>query len=120
QITPLLRVDNVDGGTQWVLNGFKAVADKESTRKAGSFMDSGYKGFLNEANNLNKRMGELRDTGGEAGVWARIMNGTGSADGGYNEHYTHLQIGADRKHQLNGADVFTGITLTYTDSTTGS
>ncbi|WP_088543913.1 autotransporter outer membrane beta-barrel domain-containing protein [Escherichia coli] len=120
QITPQLRVDNVDGGTQWVLNGFKVVADKESTRKAGSFMDSGYKGFLNEANNLNKRMGELRDTGGEAGVWARIMNGTGSADGGYNEHYTHLQIGADRKHHLNGADVFTGITLTYTDSATGS
>ncbi|MBS4932041.1 MAG: autotransporter outer membrane beta-barrel domain-containing protein [Clostridiales bacterium] len=120
QITPQLRVDNVDGGTQWVLNGFKVVADKELTRKAGSFMDSGYKGFLKEANNLNKRMGELRDTGGEAGVWARIMNGTGSADGGYNEHYTHLQIGADRKHQLNGADVFAGITLTYTVSTTGS
>nr|WP_285239457.1 autotransporter outer membrane beta-barrel domain-containing protein [Escherichia coli] len=120
QITPQLRVENIDNGTRWILNGFNTVADKESTRKAESFMNSGYKGFVNEVNNLNKRMGDLRNTRGEAGVWARIMNGSGSAEGGYNDHYTHLQIGSDRKHQMNDVDVFTGITLTYTDSATGS
>ncbi len=43
------------------------------------------------------------------------MNGTGSADGGYSDNYTHVQIGAD-KHELDGVDLFTGALLTYTDS----
>ena len=78
------------------------------------------KSFLTEVNNLNKRMGDLRDTQGDAGVWARIMNGTGSADGGYSDNYTHVQIGADRKHELDGVDLFTGALLTYTDSNASS
>ena len=65
-------------------------------------------------------MGDLRDTQGDAGVWARIMNGTGSADGGYSDNYTHVQIGADRKHELDGVDLFTGALLTYTDSNASS
>ncbi|MFV2236623.1 autotransporter outer membrane beta-barrel domain-containing protein, partial [Escherichia coli] len=62
-----------------------------------------------------KRMGDLRDTQGDAGGWARIMTGTGSADGGYSDNYTHVQSGADRKHELDGVELFTGALLTYTD-----
>lgn len=65
-------------------------------------------------------MGDLRDTQGDAGVWARIMNGTGSADGDYSDNYTHVQIGVDRKHELDGVDLFTGALLTYTDSNASS
>ncbi|HAX9474058.1 TPA: autotransporter outer membrane beta-barrel domain-containing protein, partial [Escherichia coli] len=75
-----------------------------------------YKAFLTEVNNLNKRMGDLRDTNGEAGAWARIMSGAGSASGGYSDNYTHVQIGVDKKHELDGLDLFTGLTMTYTDS----
>ncbi|EEW4295817.1 autotransporter outer membrane beta-barrel domain-containing protein, partial [Escherichia coli] len=35
-------------------------------------------------------------------------------------HYTHVQIGADRKHELDGVDLFTGALLTYTDSNASS
>lgn len=83
-------------------------------------MSGGYKAFLAEVNNLNKRMGDLRDINGESGAWARIMSGTGSAGGGFSDNYTHVQVGADNKHELDGLDLFTGVTMTYTDSHAGS
>ncbi|MFQ6247206.1 S6 family peptidase [Yersinia enterocolitica] len=120
RVTPTLRVDNTDGSTQWILDGFRTEADKATSAKADSFMNAGYKNFMTEVNNLNKRMGELRDTKGNAGAWARIMNGTGSADGGYSDNYTHVQVGFDKKHVLDGADLFTGVTMSYTDSSADS
>lgn len=33
---------------------------------------------------------------------------------------THVQVGADNKHELDGLDLFTGVTMTYTDSHAGS
>ncbi|EIM7615572.1 TPA: autotransporter outer membrane beta-barrel domain-containing protein [Salmonella enterica] len=120
RVTPTLHVDTSGGSTQWILDGFRTEADKAVAAKADSFMNSGYKNFMTEVNNLNKRMGELRDTNGNAGAWARIMNGAGSADGGYSDNYTHVQVGFDKKHALDGVDLFTGVTMTYTDSSADS
>lgn len=120
RVTPTLHVDTTGGSTKWVLDGFRTEADKAAAAKADSFMNAGYKNFMTEVNNLNKRMGELRDTKGDAGAWARIMNGAGSADGGYSDNYTHVQVGFDKKHALDGVDLFTGVTMTYTDSSADS
>lgn len=120
RVTPTLHVDTTGGSTKWVLDGFRTEADKAAVAKADSFMNAGYKNFMTEVNNLNKRMGELRDTKGDAGAWARIMNGAGSADGGYSDNYTHVQVGFDKKHALDGVDLFTGVTMTYTDSSADS
>ncbi|CBG91802.1 S6 family peptidase [Citrobacter rodentium] len=120
RVTPTLHVDTSGGSTKWILDGFRAEADKAAAAKADSFMNAGYKNFMTEVNNLNKRMGELRDTKGDAGAWARIMNGAGSADGGYSDNYTHVQVGFDKKHALDGVDLFTGVTMTYTDSSADS
>ncbi|EFA9234837.1 autotransporter outer membrane beta-barrel domain-containing protein, partial [Escherichia coli] len=119
-VTPVISTEKTDDATKWMLTGYQTVADAGASKTATDFMASGYKSFLTEVNNLNKRMGDLRDTQGDAGVWARIMNGTGSADGGYSDNYTHVQIGADRKHELDGVDLFTGALLTYTDSNASS
>lgn len=120
RVTPTLHVDTTGGNTKWILDGFRTEADKAAAAKADSFMNAGYKNFMTEVNNLNKRMGELRDTKGDAGVWARIMNGAGSAGGGYSDNYTHVQVGFDKKHVLDGVDLFTGVTMTYTDSSADS
>lgn len=120
RVTPTLHVDTTGGSTKWILDGFRTEADKAAAAKADSFMNAGYKNFMTEVNNLNKRMGELRDTKGDAGAWARIMNGAGSADGGYSDNYTHVQVGFDKKHTLDGVDLFTGVTMTYTDSSADS
>ncbi|EJB4290378.1 serine protease autotransporter toxin SigA, partial [Shigella flexneri] len=102
--------------TTWTLTGYKVAENTASSGAAKSYMSGNYKAFLTEVNNLNKRMGDLRDTNGEAGAWARIMSGAGSASGGYSDNYTHVQIGVDKKHELDGLDLFTGLTMTYTDS----
>lgn len=120
RVTPTLHVDTSGGNTKWILDGFKAEADKAAAAKADSFMIAGYKNFMTEVNDLNKSMGDLRDTNGDAGAWARIMSGAGSADGGYSDNYTHVQVGFDKKHELDGVDLFTGVTMTYTDSSADS
>ncbi|MBD4426919.1 autotransporter outer membrane beta-barrel domain-containing protein, partial [Xanthomonas citri pv. citri] len=79
-------------------------------------MNTGFKNFLTEMNNLNYRMGDLRNIHGETGAWARVFSGTGSADAGYSDSWTHLQAGADRKHAFDGGDLFTGVTATFTHS----
>ncbi|EBV5086513.1 autotransporter outer membrane beta-barrel domain-containing protein [Salmonella enterica subsp. enterica serovar Ball] len=115
-VTPTLHTTEQDGKLQWILDGFKSAPDKGSAMSANSFMGMGYKNFMTEVNNLNKRMGDLRDTQGEDGMWVRIMNGAGTGDAGYSDRYTHLQTGFDKKHRLSGADLFTGILMSYTDS----
>ncbi len=62
-------------------------------KAAATFMHISYNNFITEVNNLNKRMGDLRDINGEAGTWVRLLNGSGSADGGFTDHYTLLQMG---------------------------
>ncbi|EHH6062823.1 autotransporter outer membrane beta-barrel domain-containing protein [Escherichia coli] len=119
-VTPEIKQHEKDGQSVWTLTGYKTVANTSAVTKATSLMSGNYKAFLNEVNNLNKRMGDLRDINGEAGAWARIMSGAGSAGGGYSDNYTHVQIGADKKHELDGLDLFTGMTMTYTDSNAGN
>lgn len=119
-VTPIIE-NKTDGNEKtWTLTGYQVKASQSAAKTAKSFMSGGYKAFLAEVNNLNKRMGDLRDINGETGAWARIMSGTGSAGGGFSDNYTHVQVGADKKHELDGLDLFTGVTMTYTDSHAGS
>ncbi|HHS5490055.1 TPA: serine protease autotransporter toxin Sat [Escherichia coli] len=119
-VTPVIEQKNDTDKAIWTLIGYKSVANADAAKKATLLMSGGYKAFLAEVNNLNKRMGDLRDINGESGAWARIMSGTGSAGGGFSDNYTHVQVGADNKHELDGLDLFTGVTMTYTDSHAGS
>lgn len=115
-VTPVIHVEDDGSRTKWVLDGYKSAPDKGSVTSANSFMGMGYKNFITEVNNLNKRMGDLRDIQGEDGMWVRVMNGAGSGDAGYSDRYTHLQTGFDKKHRLSGTDLFTGILMSYTNS----
>ncbi|ENI7574646.1 autotransporter outer membrane beta-barrel domain-containing protein [Salmonella enterica] len=119
-VTPHIHTEEKDGMTHWVLDGFNVKPDNRTSFSANTFLNMGYKNFLTEVNNLNKRMGDLRDTQGEDGLWVRVMNGAGTGDDGYSDHYTHFQFGFDRKHRLNGADLFTGGLMSHTDSHAGS
>ena len=115
-VTPVIETQEQNDKVAWVLTGYETKVNSESVKKATNLMGMGYKSFLTEVNNLNKRMGDLRDNIGEAGAWARIMDGSGSTKGGYSNKYEHVQVGVDKQTELDGADVFTGITMTYTDN----
>lgn len=86
----------------------------KAIKEAQELADMGLNFTMVEVNNLNKRMGELRNIKGAAGVWARIMNGAGSSKGGYKSTYTHIQGGFDKQTSFYGGELFTGLTFTYT------
>ncbi|HAI8688345.1 S6 family peptidase [Escherichia marmotae] len=115
-MTPKIEVVNVDGTTQWRLKGFDVQSDSSALNEGQRLTNTGVKNFLTEVNNLNRRMGDLRDTKGETGAWARLMNSSGSGHGGLSDSHVHLQVGADRKHHFEGGDFFTGVMMTFTDS----
>ncbi|EIQ8696987.1 hemoglobin-binding protease autotransporter Hbp, partial [Escherichia coli] len=87
-VTPILSVRKEDGKKEWVLDGYQVARNDGQGKAAATFMHISYNNFITEVNNLNKRMGDLRDINGEAGTWVRLLNGSGSADGGFTDHYT--------------------------------
>lgn len=69
-----------------------------------------------ENNDLNKRLGELRDSNGEYGVWARMMRGEGEFKSVKNQYNTY-QVGFDQK--LSTDDHWTlGLALSRTEGET--
>ncbi|MGT5383072.1 S6 family peptidase, partial [Escherichia coli] len=82
-VTPVITAIDAGDKTTWNLTGYRMAENPAATQSASGLASVGYKSFLSEVNNLNKRMGDLRDINSEAGAWARIMSGTGSAGGGF-------------------------------------
>ncbi|EMR5426636.1 autotransporter outer membrane beta-barrel domain-containing protein, partial [Escherichia coli] len=80
-VTPVITAIDAGDKTTWNLTGYRMAENPAATQSASGLASVGYKSFLSEVNNLNKRMGDLRDINSEAGAWARIMSGTGSAGG---------------------------------------
>lgn len=116
QLQPVMSVRQEAGTTQWILKGFESRPDPAKTAVATRFLGLGYKKFITLVNNVNKRMGELRDTREQAGLWVRTTQSSGSGEEGYADNYMLLQAGFDRKHRQQGADLFTGVMVSYSHS----
>lgn len=80
-----------------------------------SAMLSNYTLYLANFNSLNKRMGELRDSDGEQGVWARVFGGELSNDfgAGSTNYYATTQAGYDYGFALSDARDYLGVSLAY-------
>lgn len=66
-----------------------------------------------ENNDMNKRLGEIRDSKGEAGVWARMARGESEYNAnGIKNQYNYYQLGYDHKISNNW---ILGGAFTYTD-----
>ena len=66
-----------------------------------------------ETNDMNKRMGELRNANGEYGVWARMVGGEDEFKNATYE-YTQYQLGYDEKLSVDPSWTV-GVALSYTD-----
>lgn len=66
-----------------------------------------------ENNDMNKRLGELRDSKGEHGVWARMVRGEGTYKSIKNQYNTY-QLGYDEKLSTN-KNWTVGAALSYTE-----
>lgn len=69
-----------------------------------------------ENNDLNKRLGELRDSDGENGIWTRMARGESKyGSRGLKNQYNYYQLGYDRKV---GGNWTVGAAYSRTDGTT--
>lgn len=66
-----------------------------------------------ENNDMNKRLGELRDSKGEHGIWARMVRGEGTYESIKNQYNTY-QLGYDEKLSTN-PNWTVGAALSYTE-----
>lgn len=84
------------------------------TERVGKTVAHNIHAWRLEMNDMNKRLGELRDSEGNTGVWARVNAGKQKADGAKND-FTQFQVGADTKVEAL-ADIHAGVAFSYTDS----
>ncbi len=67
-----------------------------------------------ETNDMNKRLGELRNANGEHGVWVRIVRGESEYNSVKNQ-YNQYQLGYDEKLSVDKSWTV-GMALSYTDA----
>ncbi|VDH01827.1 autotransporter protein [Helicobacter pametensis] len=74
-----------------------------------------YQIFTANLNSLNKRMGELRDSDGNEGLWTRVYNGQQYSEfgTGVTTNYTTIQLGYDGHLSLKDSELFAGGAFSY-------
>ena len=114
--------DIIGGYSAKVLDG-KVVDDSVKTvenatnRAISDIMNISLMTWRQENNDMNKRLGELRDSKGEHGAWARMARGE-SKYGSQNvkNQYNYYQVGYDEKLSTN-PNWTVGVALTRTEGT---
>ena len=76
-----------------------------------------YMAWRAENNDMNKRLGELRDSKGEHGIWARMVRGESEYESIKNQYNTY-QLGYDEKLSTN-PNWTVGAALSYTEGDSG-
>lgn len=76
-----------------------------------------YMAWRAENNDMNKRLGELRDSKGEHGIWARMVRGESEYESIKNQYNTY-QLGYDEKLSTN-PNWTVGAALSYTEGESG-
>lgn len=119
----------VDGGT---LTG-KVTAELDSTGNITNIQQAketpttaairdltaiNYLSWKQEMSSLSQRMGELRDSSAEHGVWARVYGGKVENGSQYDNEYQTYQVGYDKKYTVDNGRVYLGYLVSYTDGET--
>ena len=111
------------GGTASITGGAEAKVDNLTIQNASLDPENGTNRAITdlaalslitwrqENNDLNKRLGEIRDSKGDDGVWARMARGEATFKGVKNQ-YNYYQMGYDKK--LNDNWILGGA-FSYTD-----
>lgn len=112
--------DIIGGYSAKVLDG-KVVVDSIKTvenatnRAISDIMNISLMTWRQENNDMNKRLGELRDSKGEHGAWARMARGESKyGSHGVKNQYNYYQVGYDEKLSTN-QNWTVGVALTRTE-----
>ena len=106
----------VDSNGKVVVNTVKTV-ENTTNRAISDMANISLMTWRQENNDMNKRLGELRDSKGEHGAWARMARGE-SKYGSQNvkNQYNYYQVGYDEKLSVN-PNWTVGVALTRTEGT---
>lgn len=106
----------VDSNGKVVANTVKTV-ENTTNRAISDMANISLMTWRQENNDMNKRLGELRDSKGEHGAWARMARGE-SKYGSQNvkNQYNYYQVGYDEKLSTN-QNWTVGVALTRTEGT---
>ena len=106
----------VDSNGKVVVNTVKTV-ENTTNRAISDMANISLMTWRQENNDMNKRLGELRDSKGEHGAWARMARGE-SKYGSQNvkNQYNYYQVGYDEKLSTN-QNWTVGVALTRTEGT---
>ena len=112
--------DIIGGYAAKVVDG-KVVVDSVKTvenptnRAISEIMNISLMTWRQENNDMNKRLGELRDSKGEHGAWARMARGESKyGSHGVKNQYNYYQVGYDEKLSTN-PNWTVGVALTRTE-----
>ena len=102
----------IDGNV--VVDSVKTV-ENATNRAISDIMNISLMTWRQENNDMNKRMGELRDSKGEHGAWARMARGESKYGAhGVKNQYNYYQVGYDEKLSTN-PNWTVGVALTRTE-----
>ena len=123
--------DTITSDANDILGGYQADVDKNgdvitksaktlenpTNRAISDMANISLMTWRQENNDMNKRLGELRDSRGEHGAWARMARGE-SKYGSQNvkNQYNYYQVGYDEKLSTN-PNWTVGVALTRTEGT---
>ena len=97
--------------------------NQQRARQVGATQNSSSSVTSANFNNLNKRMGELRENSHAHGLWARVFNGEVESSFGYGSltNYTTIQAGYDYNLSSDvNSNSYLGFALSYLNSKTSN
>lgn len=111
-INPADKTGNAMG---YFIQSASTKVDPRNLANTNSAITSNYSIFLANINNLNKRMGELRDNSYAQGAWSRVFSGlNSSARGDESKIYSNnIQFGYDYGWNTSVGEQFLGGAFTY-------
>lgn len=122
QYLPNLIFERKDDEAQWSLEKtnnsqsyFNQAPNTETINKSNALFNQVLLSYVIEWNNLQKRMGELRENPNSVGTWMRSFGG-GNSDSIYKGNFFELQLGSDYRFEFAYGDLYLGTMLNYTQN----
>lgn len=102
--------------SNYYLSSMSSSINPEAANLSKAALNSNRSILLSNINDLNKRLGELRDNPYAQGAWARVFNGMSSSDYGLamTNVFTNVQAGYDYSvGNLKNANQYLGVAVSY-------
>lgn len=119
-----VKVENGTNGNKedWFVTGIEKTEIGETTKTiidSAAFLYNSAVARM-EVDSIHKRLGEIRNYEKNNGVWVRLLSGEMEYDKSsinrFKNDYNMLQVGYDRKHNLEGSKIFTGFAVSKRNS----